>query len=67
MEDFSDELYPEITLETEDILMTISVKKSYSDIEDINKRKEKFIQDLHDFIDEFSQTQEASDFISFCD
>ena len=44
MEDFSDELYPEITLETEDILMTISVKKSYSDIEDINKRKEKLFR-----------------------
>ena len=33
-------LYPEITLETDDIIMSISVKKDYSQIEDLDKRKE---------------------------
>ena len=67
MDDFLDSLYPEITLETDDILMSISVKKDYSEIEDLDKRKEEFIKDLHDFIDEFSQTPESREFIAFFD
>ena len=39
-------LYPEITLETDDIVMTISVKKDYSQIEDLDERKEEFINDV---------------------
>ncbi len=39
MEDFLEDLYPEITLETDDILMSISVKKDYSQIKDVNLRK----------------------------
>lgn len=65
MEDFTDSLYPEITLETEDILMTISVKKDYSNIEDLDKRKEAFINDLNEFIKEFSETPESREFISY--
>ena len=74
MDDFLDELYPELTLETDDIIMTISVKKDYSQIKDLNKRKEEFIndlnefiKDLHAFIDEFSETPESKEFISYFD
>ena len=55
MDDFLDELYPELTLETEDIIMSLSIKKDYSQIKDFDKRKEEFIKDLHDFINEFSE------------
>lgn len=41
MEDFLEDLYPEITLETDDILMSISVKKDYSQIKDVNLRKKR--------------------------
>ncbi len=67
MDDFLDSLYPEITLETDDILMTISVKKDYSQIEDLDKRKEEFIKDLNEFIKEFSETPESDEFIAYFD
>ncbi len=57
MDDF-DELYPELTLETDDMIMTIAVKKDYSRIEDLDKRKEEFINDLNNVIKEFSETPE---------
>ena len=40
MDDFIDSLYPEITLETDDIIMTLAIKKDYSETEDFDKRKE---------------------------
>ena len=46
MNDLLEELYPEITLETDDLIMEISVKKDYSQIKDLDKRKEEFINDL---------------------
>ena len=67
MDDFLDELYPEITLETDDIKMDLTVKKDYSQIRDLDKRKEEFISDLKDFIDEFSQTPESDDFMRYYD
>ncbi len=67
MDDFLDDLYPELTLETEDIIMTLSVKKNYSQIKDFDKRKEELINDLHEFIDEFSETTESDDFIRYFD
>ena len=66
MDDF-DELYPELTLETEDMIMTIAVKKDYSRIEDLDKRKEEFINDLNNFIKEFSETPESDDFMRYYD
>ena len=50
MEDINSLLFPEITLETDDIIMSISVKKDYSEIEDLTERKKEFIKDLKDFI-----------------
>lgn len=67
MEDFLEDLYPEITLETDDILMLISVKKDYSQIKDVNLRKKEFIKDLQDFIKEFEQTPESLEFIKYFD
>ena len=67
MDDFLDELYPELTLETDDILMTLDIKKDYSEIKDFEKRKEEFIKDLKDFINEFSQTPESDDFMRYFD
>ncbi len=67
MDDFLDELYPELALETDDIIMTISVKKNYSQIKDFDKRKEEFIKDLKDFIDEFEETPESDDFMRYYD
>ena len=67
MEDFFDELYPELTLETEDIIMILSIKKDYSQIKDLNKRKEEFINDLHEFIREFSETPESDEFVKYFD
>ena len=66
MSDF-EELFPELTLETDDILMELAIKKDYSQIRDLDKRKEEFIKDLHDFIDEFSQTPESREFMAFFD
>ena len=66
MDDF-DDLYPELTLETDDIIMTIAVKKDYSRIEDLDKRKEEFINDLNNFIKEFSETPESDDFMRYYD
>ena len=66
MSDF-EELFPELTLETEDIIMELAIKKDYSQIRDLDKRKEEFIKDLHDFIDEFSQTPESREFMAFFD
>lgn len=67
MEDFLEDLYPEITLETDDILMSISVKKDYSQIKDVNLRKKEFIKDLQDFIKEFEQIPESLEFIKYFD
>ena len=67
MEECLEDLYPEITLETDDILMSISVKKDYSQIKDVNLRKKEFIKDLQDFIKEFEQTPESLEFIKYFD
>jgi uncharacterized FlgJ-related protein len=65
MDEFLDSLYPQITLETDDLIMEISVKKDYSQIEDLDKRKEEFIRDLNEFIREFSETPESEEFMLF--
>ncbi|WP_405321978.1 hypothetical protein [Methanobrevibacter thaueri] len=66
MSDF-EELFPELTLETDDMIMELAIKKDYSQIRDLDKRKEEFIRDLHDFIDEFSQTPESREFMAYFD
>ena len=51
MDDLFDSLYPEITLETDDIIMSISVKKDYSQIKDLDE----------------SETLESREFMAFFD
>jgi inorganic pyrophosphatase len=67
MDELDNLLLPEINLETDDIIMNIAVKKDYSKIEDLEKRKEEFIKDLKDFIEEFSQTPESLEFMKYYD
>lgn len=59
--------YPKIALETDDILMNLTIKKDYSSIEDLDKRKEEFIMDLKEFIDEFESTEESSQLMKYYD
>ncbi|WP_292786928.1 hypothetical protein [Methanobrevibacter sp.] len=57
--------YPKIALETDDILMNLTIKKDYSSIEDLDKRKEEFIKDLKEFIYEFESTEESSQLMKY--
>jgi hypothetical protein len=59
--------YPKITLETDDILMNLIIKKDYSAIDDLDKRKKEFIKDLKEFIDEFDSTEESTELMKFYD
>ena len=52
--------YPNITLETDDILLNLVIKKDYSKIEDLAERKKEFFNDLREFIDEFESTEESN-------
>ena len=72
LEEFNDQTilsndYPKIALETDDILMNLTIKKDYSSIEDLDKRKEEFIKDLKEFIDEFESTEESSQLMKYYD
>ena len=57
--------FPKIALETDDILMNLTIKKDYSVIEDSDKRKEEFIKDLKEFIEEFESTEESSQLMKY--
>ena len=57
--------YPKISLETDDILINLTIKKDYSVIEDSDKRKEEFIKDLKEFIEEFESTEESSQLMKY--
>ena len=59
--------FPQISLETDDILMNLTIKKDYSVIEDSDKRKEEFIKDLKEFIEEFESTEESSQLMKYYD
>ena len=59
--------FPQISLETDDILMNLTIKKDYSAIEDLDERKKEFIKDLKEFIDEFESTEESSQLMKYYD
>ena len=65
--DFDELLYPELTLETDDMVMDLTIKKDYSDIEDIHERKKEFIGDLILFIKECNETPESLEFFKYYD
>lgn len=68
-DDFDDleMLFPELTLETDDIVMKLAIKKDYSYIEDIHERKIEFLNDLMDFIKEFDESPESLEFFRYYD
>lgn len=45
-DEFEDFLFPELTLETDDITMNLVVKKDYSYLDTIEERKKEFLDDL---------------------
>ena len=57
--------YPNITLETDDILLNLVIKKDYSKIEDLAERKKEFFNDLREFIDEFESTEESKQLMKY--
>ena len=59
--------YPNISLETDDILLNLVIKKDYSKIKDSNKRKEMFFNDLKEFIKEFESTEESDELMKYYD
>lgn len=67
MFDLEDEIYPRLTLETDDILMDLMIKKDYSKFSSVELRKKEFINDLKLFIEEFSQSPESLDFFNYYD
>lgn len=59
--------YPKIDLETEEIKMSLVIKKDYSYIKNLYDRKKEFIKDLKNFIDEFNSTEESDELMEFYD
>ena len=57
--------FPNITLETDDILLNLVIKKDYSKIEDLAERKKEFFNDLREFIDEFESTEESKQLMKY--
>jgi hypothetical protein len=57
--------FPNITLETDDILLNLVIKKDYSKIKDLEERKKEFFNDLRDFIDEFESTEESNQLMKY--
>lgn len=57
--------YPNITLETDGILLNLIIKKDYSKIDDLDERKKEFFNDLREFIDEFESTEESNQLMKF--
>ncbi|MCI6774976.1 hypothetical protein [Methanobrevibacter boviskoreani] len=59
--------YPEIELETDDLKLVITLKKDYSEIDDLKQRKREFFKDLENFIEEFRETPESTDLLAYYD
>jgi len=61
------EVYPEIELESDEILINLTIKKDYSIIENLDLRKKAFFNDLKDVIKEFEQSKESLELIEYYD
>jgi uncharacterized FlgJ-related protein len=57
--------YPEIELETDDLLMILTLKKDYSKISNLEDRKKEFIKDMKEFIDEFVSNPEFDELMNY--
>lgn len=64
---FYSDYCPEITMETDDFKLNLNIKKDYSQIDDLDKRKKVFIKDLKEFIDEFESTEESTELMKYYD
>lgn len=64
---FYDTYYPEITIETDDFKLNLTIKKDYSKIEDLDERKEEFFNDLKEFFEEFKSTEESTELMKYYD
>lgn len=64
-DDFEELLFPELTLETDDMTMNLVVKKDYSHLETVEERKKEFIEDLKGFIKEFDESPDSIDFFKY--
>ena len=60
-----EELYPEIELESDEILMVLTIKKDYSDISDENLRKKELFDNLKEIIREFEESEESNELIKY--
>ena len=57
--------FPEIELETDDLLMVLTLKKDYSKIKNIEDRKKEFIKDMEEFINEFTSNPEFDELMKY--
>lgn len=57
--------FPNISLETDNLLLNLIIKKDYSQIEDINIRKKEFFNDLREFLKEFESTDESDQLMEY--
>ena len=57
--------FPEIKLETDDLLMILTLKKDYSKIKNIEDRKKEFIKDMEEFINEFTFNPEFDELMKY--
>ena len=67
MFEFEDEVYPELTLETDDILMNLVIRKDYSVFPTVEERKKEFLHDLKEFMKEFDESPESLEFFKYYD
>jgi uncharacterized FlgJ-related protein len=63
--DFPELKYPEIEIETDDLKLILTLKKDYSKIKDLKKRKKEFINDMKDFINEFASNPEFDELMNY--
>lgn len=63
--DFAELEYPKIELKTNDLKLILTLKKDYSKIKDLEKRKKEFIVDMKDFIDEFAANPEFDELMEY--
>ncbi|MDR0912484.1 MAG: hypothetical protein LBM96_07795 [Methanobrevibacter sp.] len=59
--------FNEIEIETDDLFITIGLKKDYGKIKDLNERKKEFKNDINAFFDEFTSKEEFTQFMEIYD
>ncbi|KZX11012.1 hypothetical protein [Methanobrevibacter curvatus] len=57
--------FPQINLETDDLIIELTLTKDYSKFKDHESRKIAFKKDIKEFFDEFYATEEFNELIDF--